>query len=163
MVSRGVLHLVPEGSWWDNCKSILVHFRNEISDIAFGSFIPEGNQVFVHTYSVQRDPRYFSLPNTFWPDRWIPAAERKSPEDATIDKDHVVHNLAAFIPFSSGPANCAGKNLALLELRAVICIMVQRFDFQPEKGFVLSSWEEGLEDLFVINRPPLPVVINSRY
>jgi cytochrome P450 len=68
----------------------------------------------------------------------------------------------AFNPFSYGPANCVGKNLALLEMRVVICFIVQKFLFEPKEGFRLESWEEGIEDLFVVKRPPLPVTLELR-
>jgi cytochrome P450 len=69
---------------------------------------------------------------------------------------------SAFIPFSYGPANCVGRNLALVELRAITCYIVQRFNFRPKKGFNMKSWEEGIEDYFVVKRPPLPVVVEAR-
>jgi cytochrome P450 len=68
----------------------------------------------------------------------------------------------AFQPFSYGPAGCVGKNLALVELRAVTCFIIQRFDFKPKEGFRMESWEEGIEDYFVAKRPALPVVVEVR-
>jgi len=58
-----------------------------------------------------------------------------------------------------GPANCIGKSLALLELRAVICFLIQMFNFKAKDGFNLESWEEGIKDYFVMKRPPLPVIV----
>jgi hypothetical protein len=49
-----------------------------------------------------------------------------------------------------------------LELRAVVCFIVQRFDFKVKEGFRMESWEEGIKDFFVIRRPPLPVVVEAR-
>jgi len=122
-------------------------------------FIPEGSQIFNHTYTLQRDPRHFSpLPNTFWPDRWLPEQDRQkipSHEEFILDP-------TAFQPFSFGPASCVGKNLALVELRAVTCYIIQRFDFKPKEGFRMESWEEGIKDYFVIKRPALPVVVEVR-
>ena len=47
-----------------------------------------------------------------------------------------IHNIAAFISFSEpvGPANCVGKNFALMEMRMVITFMASRFDlaFGPD-------------------------------
>jgi len=59
-----------------------------------------------------------------------------------------------------GPANCAGKNLALLELRGLVCFVMQKFEFKASEGF--EKWEEGVADFFVVKRPPLPVVLEAR-
>lgn len=68
----------------------------------------------------------------------------------------------AFIPFSHGPANCAGKLLALQELRYVTSVLVRQFNIAFEPGFAPDSWEEALVDRFVIAKGPLPVVITPR-
>ena len=80
--------------------------------------------------------------------------------------DRFVHDTGAYLPFSIGPANCAGKNLALLELRALVCHLLREFDFYiPESGVQrreFDDWERGVCDYFVMSRPTLPVVIKSR-
>ena len=123
------------------------------------SFIPEGNNIFTHTHTLQRDPRYFSpYPDSFWPDRWLPEKDR---EIAPFNEEFIL-DLAAFNPFSYGPANCVGKNLALLELRVITCFIVQKFNLKVKEGFRIETWEEGVEDFFVVKRPPLLVVMEAR-
>ncbi|KAF8182934.1 cytochrome P450 [Pholiota molesta] len=76
----------------------------------FGTtFIPEGTAVVIPPYTLHRHPAYFS-PRTeeFWPERWL-----------IKDDPAIVLDLEAFIPFSFGPANCAGKPLAMQELRYI--------------------------------------------
>lgn len=112
-----------------------------------------------HTYSLHRNPRCFSpFPESFIPDRWLPEKDRRN----IAAKEPFILDLSAYNPFSHGPANCVGKNFALAELRAVTCFVVQRFNFRPVEGFRLESWEEGIEDYFVVTRPPLPVVLEGR-
>ncbi|KIM75269.1 hypothetical protein PILCRDRAFT_679651 [Piloderma croceum F 1598] len=103
----------------------------------YSSFIPEGKQVINHTYSLQRNPRYFSpCPDSFWPDRWLPEQDRhKIPSD-----ERFILDLIAFNSFSYGPANCVGKNLALLEMRAITCFIVQKFKFKAKEGFRLEVY-----------------------
>jgi cytochrome P450 len=79
-----------------------------------------------------------------------------------FSKDNFILDSTAFNPFSYGPASCVRENLALLELRVVTCFIVQRFNFKAKDGFKLESWEEGIEDLFMIKRLPLPVVMEAR-
>ncbi|KIM78409.1 hypothetical protein PILCRDRAFT_11126 [Piloderma croceum F 1598] len=122
-------------------------------------FIPEGNNIFTHTHTLQRNPRYFSpYPDSFWPDRWLPEKDR---EKAPFNEEFIL-DLAAFNPFSYGPANCVGKNLALLELRVITCFIVQKFNLKVKQGFRIETWEEGIEDFFVVKRPPLPVIMEAR-
>ncbi|THH16440.1 hypothetical protein EW146_g4196 [Bondarzewia mesenterica] len=130
--------------------------------IVGGHIIPEETQLFVHTYSMQRDPRYFSpAPDSFLPERWISRSVTDDSPDE-IDRRTYVHNTAAFFPFSYGPTICAGKNLALLEMRMVVCWLLQRIKFEPKEGFRLEEWEEGLEDFFVMKKGSLWVSVSSR-
>jgi hypothetical protein len=52
--------------------------------------------------------------------------------------------------------------MALLELRAVTCYIVQKFKFTAKKGRGLDSWEEDIKDFFVVKKPPLAVVVEPR-
>jgi cytochrome P450 len=91
---------------------VSIHAPRSPSNLA-RSFVPEGTSAVVHTYSLHHDPRYFSpFPDNFIPERWL-ASEDKIALDPTIFSEHeVIHNTAAFIPFSVGPSNCVGRNLA---------------------------------------------------
>ena len=53
----------------------------------------------------------------------------------------------AYLPFSLGPRNCVGRPLALMELRVVILMLLNKFtfkidenneDFQDEPGLYLT-------------------------
>ena len=48
----------------------------------------------------------------------------------------------AFNPFSLGPHNCPGQNLAWLELRLILARLVWRFDMAIPPGVELPRWEE---------------------
>jgi len=113
--------------------------------------IPEWTQLALHTYSIQRDPRYFHTPDAFLPERWFskgaPAGE---------------HNTAAFIPFSYGPTICAGKNLALMEMRMVLCWILRQFRLSRVPGVVYEDWEEKIQDYFVVHHEPLLVNVSRR-
>ncbi|KAF9269322.1 high nitrogen upregulated cytochrome P450 monooxygenase 2 [Marasmius fiardii PR-910] len=116
-------------------------------------YLPEDTPVNIPAYVLHRDPRYFSPdPERFWPDRWI------------SDDKNVETNRDAFIPFSVGPMNCVGKQLALLELRCVIATLVQRFDmdFDKKTGWTEEDWEKDLEDYLVFKKGRLPVLLRRR-
>ncbi|KAI0065820.1 high nitrogen upregulated cytochrome P450 monooxygenase 2 [Artomyces pyxidatus] len=147
---------VPSGSQ----RSIL---RGE-GPRAIGHYVfPEQTQVFVHTYSVHRDPRNFSSPDQFIPQRWLRDSADDMDEKTNFSAtENFIHNSAAFIPFSYGPTICAGKNLALLEMRMVVCFLMQRLEFRRISGAGIGQWEDELEDQFVIRKPPLWANVSVR-
>ncbi|KAI0067765.1 high nitrogen upregulated cytochrome P450 monooxygenase 2 [Artomyces pyxidatus] len=158
---------LSEMAWLNACINETVRLQPPIADgtqrmVVRGSgpkvlgenVIPEQTTVFVHTYSIHRDPRNFSSPDSFLPERWLGT-------DAAI----TAHNLTAFFPFSYGPYNCVGKNLALLEIRMAVASLVQKFNFQPEsegKKPGVETWEGGLRDFYVLRKGPLWVEVVSR-
>ena len=110
----------------------------------------------MHFWSVHRDARNFSYPDTFWPDRWLIA------EGIQESKEKITHNPDAFIPFSFGPANCVGKNLAMLEMRLVLCHIMQKLNLRFADGWDVSEYEKHIKDMFVIEVPPLMVMVSRR-
>lgn len=61
-----------------------------------GLVLPKGTEVHIHVYDIMRDPKHFSDPNSFRPERFLP--------ENTINR-----HPYAFIPFSAGSRNCIGK------------------------------------------------------
>ena len=128
----------------------------------------EGTAVNTPLYVLLRDPRYFSpYPNNFWPDRWLPLSDRQPPEfprnPLKDEKKPFILNTAAFIPFSFGPANCAGKNLAYMEMRMVVALVMQRVNLSFDNDYDPSQWEKDLEDFFLVKKGKLPVVLSPRF
>ena len=105
---------------------------------------------------MHRDPKNFSYPDEFWPDRWLIA------EGIQESNEKIVHNPDAFIPFSFGPANCVGRNLAMLEMRMVVCHIIHRLDLKLEEGWDTKQWLEDMEDKFGQKLGKLPVVVSVR-
>ncbi|KAJ7156984.1 cytochrome P450 [Mycena crocata] len=117
--------------------------------ILAGFFIPEGTQVYVSPFALHTDPRYFSpSPDRFMPERWI---------DPTL-----APNATAFIPFSYGPSNCVGRNLARQEIAAVACLLLSKLEFSFAAGFDAPAWPDQLHDHFVSTKGPLMVSVKRR-
>ncbi|EJD04675.1 uncharacterized protein FOMMEDRAFT_153745 [Fomitiporia mediterranea MF3/22] len=57
-----------------------------------------------------------------------------STEKAGTETEVDTMTSAAFIPFSYSPANCAGRALAMAELRMVVALLVQCFDMHLEES-----------------------------
>ena len=85
------------------------------------------------------------------------------PTGHKILSGQLVHNRDAFIPFSFGPANCVGKSLALMELRAITVAFVQKFNLEVAEGYDLNRWEEDMKDHGVAARGSLFVKLTARF
>ncbi|KAL5339154.1 cytochrome P450 [Aspergillus crustosus] len=91
-----------------------------------GRYIP-GDTVMVNFYAMGRGERHFLLPDSFIPERF------------TTRPDLILHK-DALIPFSTGPASCVGKNLAMMEVRLLTTRLVMGYDV----GFAEGEDGEGL-------------------
>ncbi|QDS74140.1 hypothetical protein FKW77_001144 [Venturia effusa] len=92
-------------------------------------------------------PRNFSEPKSFIPERWIDTSNPRFAND----------KRSVFRPFSAGPRNCVGQNLANSEIRMILARLVYNFDFELEDpGF---DWaDQGAK---VIRMKP-PLVVRAR-
>ena len=121
------------------------------------------------------DARNFSFPNTFWPDRWLLASGRVQlaalplgvlapdmGEGYSLDVSSLNHNETAFMPFSYGPMNCVGKNLALAEIRMVASTLIRQFEFRLKDGWEVEEYRKGFRDYGIATRPRLPVLVTRR-
>jgi cytochrome P450 len=114
-----------------------------------GVRIPAGCYVSVHQSAAYRSSRNFHQPMTFAPERWLPDAPVQFAND----------NREAFQPFSVGPRNCIGRNLAYNEMRLILARVLWSFDLKlceasngwhRQKAYVL--WE----------KPPLMCKLKQR-
>ncbi|CAK8697878.1 unnamed protein product [Clavelina lepadiformis] len=81
---------------------------------AEGKTILKGTVVQISIIGVQRSELFWKDPQTFNPDRF-------TTESASQQNHH------AFIPFSAGPRNCIGQNLAMNEIKVVLAHILQKF------------------------------------
>ncbi|KAG8168565.1 hypothetical protein KVR01_001314 [Diaporthe batatas] len=96
-----------------------------------GEVLPPNTVVSVPPWASYRAKRNFNEPERFMPARWL------SDSDSGLRDDK-----AAFNPFSLGPHNCPGQNLAWLELRLILAKLLWAFDLSVASGIELPRWEE---------------------
>ncbi|KAI4282014.1 MAG: hypothetical protein L6R38_003271 [Xanthoria sp. 2 TBL-2021] len=99
-------------------------------DVILDQFVPSGVSVGVHHYSTYHHPDNFHRPAEFLPQRWLPGT-RDLPPFANDNKE-------CMQPFSFGPRNCLGKNIARAEMRLLMARLLFRFDLQLQPG--QESW-----------------------
>jgi len=97
-----------------------------------GHWYPAKTLIGVPSYSVHYHHDTFQDPFVFRPERWIADAEQGvSLEDVAALKD-------AFNPFSMGPGQCPGKNIALLEMWMLLGRLIYSCDFRQSPDDVQS-------------------------
>ncbi|KAI0093115.1 cytochrome P450 [Irpex rosettiformis] len=127
------------------------------------SFVPEGTNVSVHMTSLYHNPDTFSpLPDTFWPDRWLDQVSYDLPNGTSIPKREIKLDRASFVPFSVGQQSCPGKNLAWLQLRCIVALVMQRFRIKPAESYDLDRWEKETRDAHATLRGSLVVRLEMR-
>jgi cytochrome P450 len=97
------------------------------------------------------DERNFVDAKKFLPERWY-------------SKPELIINKKAHMPFLTGPFNCAGRNLAMMELRSVVARVAHEFDiaFPPGYEFDVEDYFGGIKDHFVSGAPPQDLVFTRR-
>ena len=57
---------------------------------------------------------------------------------------------------------CAGKAVALAEMRAVACAIIREFDLEVADQATVEKWEDSLREAFITLRGPLLVTLRRR-
>ncbi|KAF9733474.1 hypothetical protein PMIN06_012219 [Paraphaeosphaeria minitans] len=114
-----------------------------------GHHMPEGMAVYVSQHASNHSSRNFVEPDAFVPERWLKDAPEKFKDD----------NHAAMNPFSFGPRNCIGKNLAYAEMRVILAKIVWHFDLELEPG--MDDWLERHKLFMLWEKPALMVKMSK--
>jgi cytochrome P450 len=102
--------------------------REAVTDCRLGGYdIPAGSTVMISQWVLHRDPRYFSDPDRFDPDRWAGGLARRLPR-------------GAYFPFSSGPRNCVGASFAMQEAAVLMVAVAQSFTFELVDAQAVVPW-----------------------
>ncbi len=104
--------------------------------------IRKGTQIFNLFYHNYLSEKSFTKASQFIPERWL----EPRPEELTN------HDELALLPFGYGPRICPGSYLALLEMKAVLAMLAQKFTIgsscelsQVENRFDFTTYPKGLE------------------
>lgn len=110
-----------------------------IDTVVGGHHIPAGAFVFISTYGVHHDARFFPDPERFDPQRMARAAR-------------AARSHFEYLPFGAGSRQCMGESFAWLEMILVIAAIAQRWRLRlppgktiaPSAGLTLRPAEEML-------------------
>lgn len=94
---------------------VWAHGRRLSASCRLGGWdLPAGSYVIINQWLLHHDPRFFTDPEKFDPDRWA--------EDAKIDLPRL-----AFAPFGGGPRRCIGEGYAWMEGLLVLSTIAQQW------------------------------------
>ena len=94
-------------------------FFQPLRDVVVGDVaVPTGTTILILPRPPVLDAARFEDPHLFVPDRWIPGQRTGA------------HDVAAHIPFGTGPRICPGRSLAILEMRVVLASLYRSFDVE---------------------------------
>ncbi|PHU01798.1 hypothetical protein BC332_31585 [Capsicum chinense] len=123
--------------------------------IVQGYHIPKGTRLWVNTMKLHRDPKIWSNPDTFDPERFLTS-------QAVVD---VRGQQYEFIPFGSARRSCLGITYATQVTHLAIAHLLQGFDFRTPSDEPLDM-KEGLgvtmrkaDPIEVFITPHLPSVL----
>ncbi len=92
-----------------------VFARSAVKDDVIGGYrIPAEALVIVSPYVMQRLPALWEDPEKFDPDRFLPERSQGRPR-------------FAYFPFSAGPRQCIGADVAMIEATMVVAMAAQRY------------------------------------
>lgn len=119
-----------------------------------GHLIPENTTVAVHHLATYLSENNFHDAKSFHPQRWL--AEEHSDPNSPFHND----NRDCHRPFSYGPRNCIGRNLAYHELRLILAKILWNFDLSLAPGY--EKWGEKQRTFQLWEKPKLMVQFKER-
>ncbi|KAL9046724.1 MAG: hypothetical protein Q9214_000511 [Letrouitia sp. 1 TL-2023] len=129
-----------------------------------GHWLPEDITVSVPRYAASRaasnNP---DGPNAFKPERWLSSSDESEDgqqQDDNKSPSKQKETTTSFAPFSLGPRNCIGRNLAYLEMRLIMAKLLWSFDVWEDEGDGFA-WESQ-DNYGLWEKRPLEVWIRER-
>ncbi|CAH9075399.1 unnamed protein product [Cuscuta epithymum] len=124
-----------------------------VEDCKVGGYdIPKGTHLYVNAWKVHRDPRIWSEPDKFRPERFL--VDAAGPETPPPWKNF------EYIPFGSGRRSCIGNTYAMQVTYLIIARFIQGFNLETPSNERLDM-SEGL-GITLPRATPLDVVITPR-
>ncbi|KAK8103395.1 cytochrome p450 [Apiospora kogelbergensis] len=104
-------------------------------------FVPEGTTVGVWQWAMYHSTQNFKNPFEFNPDRLLDT--------------NITDNMKALQPFSVGPRDCIGRNLAFNEMKVILARILWNFDIEAADDN--ETWMDKQKAYFLWHKPELPV------
>uniref|UniRef100_A0A4X2LRE1 unspecific monooxygenase n=1 Tax=Vombatus ursinus TaxID=29139 RepID=A0A4X2LRE1_VOMUR len=109
-----------------------------------GLRIPKGTVVMAPSFVLHHDPEYWPEPEEFCPERF-----------SKENKERM--NPYVYLPFGVGPQNCIGMRFALMSMKVVISLLLQKFSFRTCKETQITL---KLNKTSILS-PSVPIVLQA--
>jgi len=86
-----------------------------------GHTVPAGTEMVIFPWLLHQHPEMGEDAGTFNPDRWL----ERDPQNGKAKRSRQL-----YLPFSLGPRNCVGMQLALTEMKTALILLLQRYRFR---------------------------------
>jgi len=137
-VIKETMRLYPPA--WSVARTAIADFELE------GYRVPARANIVMSQWLMHRDPRFFSEPEQFDPDRWSSSASRNLPR-------------FAYFPFGGGPRQCIGASFATTEAVLILATIARRFQLvSVDKTPVLP-----VPSITLRPKDPIRMRIEARY
>lgn len=104
-----------------------------------------GSNVFISVLGIHRDPEYYPNPDRFDPQRFAEVNKKKRP-------------TLTFIPFGEGPRICIGARFGLMQAKAGVCLLLNRYKIFPAKD---QNYEIEFEPTLIVLTKKGKVLLNA--
>jgi cytochrome P450 len=105
------------------CPPIPVVTRHTAEDVTLGGyFIPKDTFVVININHQHHNSSVWVKPEKFDPERW------------TSDESDTNSLLGTYLPFIMGARNCIGSRFAMLEVRVMLAMILQKLKFERVPG-----------------------------
>ncbi len=96
--------------------------RQATENLVIGGYdVPGKGLIALSSFVTQRDARWFSKPERFDPERFLPPRIHEIPD-------------GAYFPFGAGPRVCIGQSFAMMEMALIVATMLQSFEVATIPG-----------------------------
>ncbi|XP_026432317.1 cytochrome P450 82C4-like [Papaver somniferum] len=117
-----------------------------------GYYVPAGTRLIVNTWKIQRDPRVWSDPSGFRPERFLTSPHK----DIDVKGRHF-----KLTPFGSGRRSCPRTSMGIQMVNMIIARLAHGFDFKtPSNAPVDMTEAVGFANM--VKATPLEVVLTPR-
>ena len=105
---------------------VTVMSREALKDMRFGRiFVPKGVNIWANVLSLHTDPEV-----------WGPDSFKFNPERFSKGITGACKLPHLYMPFGVGPRVCLGQNLAMVELKILLSLILSKFSFSLSPNYV---------------------------